>query len=89
MAAAADPRLLTVPQAARRWPELGTQATWYRREKAGELPTGAIVRLGGRRYVRVRIVEAWLEGAALAGVAPEASALPQTDTGKGGRLRVV
>jgi hypothetical protein len=73
--------LLTIPPAARRWPDIGSPATWYRRIARGELPPGAVVRLGGRYYVRVALIEAWLEGAA-----PDAS---QTELGDRGRLRAV
>jgi hypothetical protein len=58
----APPRLLTLPRAARRWPELGHPSTLYRRWRAGELPPGSVVVLGGRPYVRVAVVEAWLDG---------------------------
>jgi hypothetical protein len=67
----AGPRLLTIPKAARRWPELGHPSTLYRRWRAGELPPGSVVVLGRRPYLRVAVVEAWLDGQDATPAAPE------------------
>jgi hypothetical protein len=79
--------LVTLPEAARRWPELGHPSTLYRRWRAEELPPGSVVVLGGRPYVRVRVVEAWLNGEdALPAAAAGPAARPPGGTG---RLRAV